>query len=238
MKRTGNDAVSWHATEEKRADDGWRSYDETIYPIDHQQQGVIIDDQLHLALVRPLPAGCRLTAVFDCCHSGTVLDLPYIYNTQGHVNVANDAKAAAQQALSSAMRGNLIGGVFSSVNTLLSSGKGNSEQLKATNTAVTPFIDKHCFFRGPTQMFAQQMGDVVMLSGCKDTQTSIDANVSGRGNTGAMSFAMISTLLKNRQQTYLQLLQSMRQELAQSNMEQLPQLSPGREMDLNTWFTM
>ena len=82
------------------------------------------------------------------------------------------------------------------------------------------------------------MGDVIMLSGCKDTQTSIDTNMSGRGNTGAMSFALISTLLKNRQQTYLQLLQSMRNELAQSNMEQLPQLSTGREMDLNTWFTM
>lgn len=77
-----------------------------------------------------------------------------------------------------------------------------------------------------------------MFSGCKDTQTSSDANMSGRGNTGAMSFAMIATLLKNRQQTYLQLLQNMRAELAQSSMSQLPQLSTGRPMDLNTWFTM
>ena len=28
-------------------------------------------------MVRPLPAGCRLTMIFDSCHSGTVGDLPY-----------------------------------------------------------------------------------------------------------------------------------------------------------------
>jgi hypothetical protein len=29
--------------------------------------------------VKPLPAGCRLTALYDCCHSGSALDLPYIF---------------------------------------------------------------------------------------------------------------------------------------------------------------
>ncbi|KAF8338336.1 hypothetical protein F5887DRAFT_516480 [Amanita rubescens] len=32
-------------------------------------------------MVKPLPAGCRLTTVFETCHSGTALDLPYIYNS-------------------------------------------------------------------------------------------------------------------------------------------------------------
>jgi hypothetical protein len=30
-------------------------------------------------MVGPLPSGCRLTAVYDCCHSGSALDLPYEY---------------------------------------------------------------------------------------------------------------------------------------------------------------
>jgi hypothetical protein len=37
--------------------------------------------EMHEIMVRPLPAGCRLTALFDssCCHSGSALDLPYEY---------------------------------------------------------------------------------------------------------------------------------------------------------------
>ncbi|KIJ27571.1 hypothetical protein M422DRAFT_271240 [Sphaerobolus stellatus SS14] len=39
---------------------------------------IIIDDELHEWLVKPLEnKDCRLTALFDCCHSGTILDLPY-----------------------------------------------------------------------------------------------------------------------------------------------------------------
>jgi hypothetical protein len=30
-------------------------------------------------MVQPLPQGCRLTAIFDCCHSGSAMSLPYEY---------------------------------------------------------------------------------------------------------------------------------------------------------------
>ncbi|KIM30266.1 hypothetical protein M408DRAFT_7773 [Serendipita vermifera MAFF 305830] len=36
---------------------------------------LIIDKELHTILVKPLPAGCTLIALFDCCHSGTMLNL-------------------------------------------------------------------------------------------------------------------------------------------------------------------
>lgn len=39
--------------------------DETIYPVDHEEAGVITDDVMHDLMVRPLPAGCRLTAIMD-----------------------------------------------------------------------------------------------------------------------------------------------------------------------------
>jgi len=45
--------------------------------------GLITDDVMHDFLVKPLPMQCRLTAVFDACHSGTVLDLPYVYSPKG-----------------------------------------------------------------------------------------------------------------------------------------------------------
>ncbi|KIM26885.1 hypothetical protein M408DRAFT_174809 [Serendipita vermifera MAFF 305830] len=41
---------------------------------------IIVDDQLHDILVKPLPHGCRLTALFDCCASGKHLPIlqPYL----------------------------------------------------------------------------------------------------------------------------------------------------------------
>ncbi|KAI0270334.1 caspase domain-containing protein [Russula aff. rugulosa BPL654] len=47
--------------------------------------GLIVDDVIHDILVRPLPQGCRLAALFDSCHSGTALDLPYVYDSNGVV---------------------------------------------------------------------------------------------------------------------------------------------------------
>ncbi|XP_031482599.1 metacaspase-1-like [Nymphaea colorata] len=53
-------------------------YDETLLPLDFETQGMIVDDEINETLVRPLPRGARLHALIDACHSGTVLDLPYL----------------------------------------------------------------------------------------------------------------------------------------------------------------
>ena len=55
-------------------------FDEAIVPIDYATEGVIIDDELYDTLVRNLPAGVRLFALFDACHSATALDLPYVFS--------------------------------------------------------------------------------------------------------------------------------------------------------------
>jgi hypothetical protein len=49
--------------------------DETICPVDYSTKGMIVDDELKKILVNPLKKGAKLTCLFDCCHSGTVLDL-------------------------------------------------------------------------------------------------------------------------------------------------------------------
>jgi len=53
--------------------------DETLCPLDYATAGEIIDDELRKRLVDPLVKGAKLTALFDCCHSGTSLDLRYNY---------------------------------------------------------------------------------------------------------------------------------------------------------------
>lgn len=53
---------------------------ETLLPSDFEKKGMITDDQVSNMLVRPLPSGVRLTAVLDCCHSGTGMDLPFSWS--------------------------------------------------------------------------------------------------------------------------------------------------------------
>ncbi|KAL9277348.1 hypothetical protein ACSQ67_025101 [Phaseolus vulgaris] len=53
-------------------------YDETLCPLDFETQGMIVDDEINAALVRPIPHGAKLHALIDSCHSGTVLDLPFL----------------------------------------------------------------------------------------------------------------------------------------------------------------
>ncbi|KAF5311972.1 hypothetical protein D9619_003780 [Psilocybe cf. subviscida] len=60
-------------------------YDKAMVPVDHMTEGYITDDDLHHILVRNLPKKCRLTAFFDACHSGTMLDLPYVYSSSGNL---------------------------------------------------------------------------------------------------------------------------------------------------------
>ena len=80
--------------------------DETILPVDYHAVGHITDDEMNKLMVRPLPHGVRLTAVFDCCHSGSSLDLPYTYNPDGSIKVTPPA-VKVQNAIQGLMTGNL-----------------------------------------------------------------------------------------------------------------------------------
>ncbi|KAJ0988617.1 hypothetical protein J5N97_006973 [Dioscorea zingiberensis] len=53
-------------------------FDETLCPVDYEKEGMIVDNDINEILVRPLPTGARLHAIVDSCHSGTVLDLPFL----------------------------------------------------------------------------------------------------------------------------------------------------------------
>ncbi|EOA89616.1 uncharacterized protein SETTUDRAFT_146681 [Exserohilum turcica Et28A] len=185
-------------------DDG---YDEVIYPVDFRTAGHIVDDEMHRIMVAPLQPGVRLTAIFDSCHSGSALDLPYIYSTQGVLKEPNLAKEAGQGLLgivSSYARGD-IGSMIGGATSLFKKAMNGDEVYKKNlRTKTSP-------------------ADVIMWSGSKDTQTSADASIGGEA-TGAMSWAFITSLRKNPNQSYVQLLNSIRDEL-EGKYDQKPQLS-------------
>jgi len=58
-------------------------YDETLVPLDYGQSGQIRDDDLLRYLVLKFQSGVFVTSLMDCCHSGTVLDLPYNFKADG-----------------------------------------------------------------------------------------------------------------------------------------------------------
>lgn len=76
-------------------DDGM---DESILCSDGQ---VILDDDLKALVVDPLPSGCQLFAVFDSCHSGTMLDLPYVFRgNAATLLAAHEGKGTAKMSRS------------------------------------------------------------------------------------------------------------------------------------------
>lgn len=131
-------------------------YDEVIYPVDFRQTGHITDDEMHRIMVMPLQPGVRLTAIFDSCHSGTALDLPYIYSTQGVLKEPNLAKEAGMgllDAMQAYSRGDM-GGVASNIIGFFKKATNGEEARNITLATKT------------------SPADVIMFSGSKDDQTS------------------------------------------------------------------
>lgn len=195
--------------------------DDCIYPLDFEMTGQIIDDVMHDIMVKRLPPGCRLTALYDSCHSGTALDLPFVYSTKGVVkepNLWKDAGTGAFDAFLSYERGN-IGGAISSITGLVKkvANLGSTDRQQIINMKASP-------------------ADIISISGCKDDQTSADA-VEGGLSTGAMSWSFIKTLNEMPNQSYLSLLNNMRA-LLKSKYSQKPQLSCSHPQDMNLQFVM
>lgn len=53
--------------------------DECIIPLDYERNGIITDDILY-KYFRWFPSRVNIISIFDCCHSGTIMDLEYKYN--------------------------------------------------------------------------------------------------------------------------------------------------------------
>ena len=52
---------------------------EFIAPMDFQTKGPLTDATLFHLLIKPLALKAQLVCLLDCCHGGTVVDLPFLY---------------------------------------------------------------------------------------------------------------------------------------------------------------
>lgn len=156
-------------------------YDDTIVPVDYQRYGQIDSSTLHQHLVSRLAPGSTLFVIFDCCHSGSALELPWVYRAQGDGQISLMDNFRAGMHLVGEAQGLIQGGF-------------TMEKVGAAKQLLAGATD---FFRSLRHEFDEEgQGDaeglyrkdslredprsVFMLSGCKDSQTSADAFIMGK----------------------------------------------------------
>jgi hypothetical protein len=156
--------------------------DETICPLDYAASGDIIDDDLRKYLVDVLKPGAELFCLFDCCHSGTVLDLKYNYLVD----------------------------------------------TRPEGTTYTINQDNN---------YKSSAGQVVVISGCMDNQTSADAHIQNTFQ-GAMTYSFLKAneILKkaNKTVTYKGLMKNLLIVCKEGKYTQVPQICSGKFIDLGS----
>ncbi|KAI7241145.1 metacaspase [Hortaea werneckii] len=209
-------------------------FDDTIVPVDYETQGQIPSGVLHQTLVTKLAPNSTLFIVFDCCHSGSAVELPYVYRTDqdGNVNLLENVEAGMRLigSASHLLQGHLSKAKIGEAKSLLAGATDFFTGLTHRQASV----DQYGLDESDTMDSYAREGakNVWMYSGCRDDQTSADANIQG-SHVGAMSWAFLNSMKEyGPQQTFVQVLQHTRQ-LLKGNYAQVPQLSVGYEQDLS-----
>jgi metacaspase-1 len=162
----------------------------------------------------------------DCCHSESMLDLPYIYNVNGDLEILENNKAKGiSKLVATGVRYILDGNKKVLMQNLTQGFKQLMEGDKEGNSAA----------KQKTIETRNTEADVISFSGCKDSQTSADATIGGEA-TGAMTYALINTLKGQKKMEYTDLLRGMRQTL-DGKYTQVPMMSAGRKLDLTSAFS-
>lgn len=144
----------------------------------------------------------RLTILFDCCHSGSACELPFVFrpDADGNVNLMDQLKKGVGLVRAA---GELIQGGWS---------REKVDDAKMLLGGATDFFQGLHHKRGDVDdeglapegfkaHWEDEGKDVWMFSGCRDDQTSADATISGAA-TGAMSWAFIGAMKANPDMSY------------------------------------
>lgn len=164
-----------------------------------------VQNQLHRLIVSPMSPECRLTILFDCCHSGSACELPFTYrpDADGNVNLLDQLQKGVGLVRAA---GQLIQGGWS---------RDKVSDAKMLLGGATDFFNSLHHMRGQQadedglapenfqEHWETEGKDVWMFSGCRDDQTSADATIAGAA-TGAMSWAFIGAMKDNPELSYVQ----------------------------------
>jgi hypothetical protein len=168
--------------------------DEILCPADLDWDDPLRDDWLRTTL-DGVKAGVNLTVIMDCCHSGT--------NTRAIVPPDAPIKERYLPSPST----------LKAVESGRSEPRKISSELRASPRAA----------RKARDIVKAELPEV-LITGCRDTQTSADAFINGKFN-GALTFALVEAIRKSRGRlTYKQLHDRAAGVLKTRKFEQVPQL--------------
>jgi Caspase domain len=146
----------------------------------------------------------RLTILFDCCHSGSAVELPFVFrpDSHGNVNLIDTVKQGVGllKAASGLLHGGFSASKMKDAQMLIGGAKTffNSLQHRDDGPTNEHGLGEEHF----VEDWKNEGKDVWMFSGCADDQTSADTSIAGAA-TGAMSYAFIKTMRSNPQQSYI-----------------------------------
>jgi metacaspase-1 len=168
--------------------------DEILCPTDLNWDDPLRDDWLRTTF-DSLPAGVNFTIVMDCCHSGT--------NTRA---IEPPDVKVKQRYLPSPW------------------GLAAAESGRSLPKKVTGGLRRSGRSSRKTKDIVNAELPEVLITGCRDTQTSADAFINGRFN-GALTFALVDAIRKGKGRlTYRQLHDRATAVLKARKFEQVPQL--------------
>ncbi|MCJ1400792.1 hypothetical protein MMC11_004000 [Xylographa trunciseda] len=188
-----------------RDPDGDRAsgFDDTIVPVDFEQNGQIDSDTLHKRLVSRMPPNSSLFVVFDCCHSGSAIELPYVYRSDadGNVTLVDSVKQGLHlaQAAQHLLQGGFSMNKVNDAKQLLAGAQSFFQGLKHRGEPQEEGLGEEHF----VEDWKDEHKRVFMYSGCKDDQTSADASIAGE-HVGAMSWSFLQVMQSNPNPSYVE----------------------------------
>jgi hypothetical protein len=168
--------------------------DEILCPADLDWNDPLRDDWLRTTL-DGVRSGVGLTVIMDCCHSGT--------NTRAILPPDAPVK---ERYLPSPFTLSQVESGRRAPRTVTSELRASPRAVRKARDVVTADLPE------------------VLITGCRDTQTSADAFINGRFN-GALTFSLVQAIRKGRGRlTYQELHDRAAAELKKRKFEQVPQL--------------
>lgn len=164
---------------------------------------VIVDDYLNDRFFDDLPEGVRLTCIYDCCHSGTMTDLPVRFSSvEGDFDDASYGAGSSRHLVPP-----------DDIQEKIEQQKSDWKPAKRDRSIGTRDMT------GPSEPKL-----VWTVSGCQDNQTSADACIGGN-KQGALTWSLHNALERcNYDLTYEELLHASRKVL-RGKYTQIPSMS-------------